>query len=101
MANSCAASTFQFSSVFLSVEEVESPRLLSSLASTVMYPLRSVYVVVSELKIAAGVVLYYPCLKPPITASALGLRSMGTCAKSYVAKQSKRLSRGICTHFAA
>lgn len=73
MANSCAASTFQFSSVFLSVEEVESLRLLLSLDSTVMCPLRFVFVVVSELKIAAGVVLYYPRLKPPTTAVALRL----------------------------
>lgn len=50
----------------------ESPRLLCSSALTVMCPLRFVFVVVSELKIAAGVVLYYPRLKPPTTVSALG-----------------------------
>lgn len=37
-----------------------------------MCPLRFVFVVVSELRIAAGVVLYYPRLKPPTTVSALG-----------------------------
>lgn len=73
MANSCAASTFQFSSVFLSVEEVERiapPSLLFGFNRYV--PSTVCFCCCSELKIAAGVVLYYPRLKPPTTVSALG-----------------------------
>lgn len=107
MANSCPASTFQFSSVFLSVEAVEPP--CPALLPLRLLPLCALYglffVVLTELKIAAGEISYYPRLKPPtaIVASASDSGSGSTCVKSCAAyaarwKNSRSATRARYLH---
>lgn len=102
MANSCAASTFQFSSVFLSVEEVERiapPSLLFGFNRYV--PSTVCFCCCCGIENRSWRCFVLSAFKAADNRLSLRLRSPGTCVKSCVEKQSKRHSRGICTHFAA